>query len=45
MEGTEVPMIFSAVFTEDCQVLQSEIMQFAQQTVMDMVKLLSLVPL
>lgn len=45
MEGKEISMIFSAVLTIRCRVLRSEMVQFLNQTVMQLLRMLSTVPL
>ena len=45
MEGSEVPMIFSAVLTTLCTVFQSDALQLPDQTEMQLVMMLSIVPL
>ena len=45
MGGSEVPMIFSAVLTTLCKDFQSEALQAPDQTEMQLVRILSIVPL
>ncbi len=45
MEGRGAPMIFAAVFTVRCRVLRSATLLFPYQTVMQLVSMLSMVPL
>ncbi len=45
LDGKGAPMIFAAVFTVRCRVLQSAALQFPYQTVMQLVSTLSMVPL
>ncbi len=45
MEGSEEPIIFSAVLTTLCTDLQSEALQSPDHTEMQLVNMLSIIPL
>lgn len=45
MEGRKAPVIFSAVLTSQCRILQSNTVQLPYQIVMQLLRMLSIVPL